>query len=576
MTLSVRAGPTFVLRPPSITYWVRGEPDARGETFVDAMCARLRDPLWTLTRQWQLGEFLGGDAGSPAFVEMAERFGALTAWQATGQAVEPLGGGPLEYESEREPLDADLATAIELGQTAERLLTERGVAALIPAFRTAYSVSATPVDASDPSDVTFRSVCASRAINGVALAAAAQAAQPALPATPAIPTADQPQALAAINDFLAWVAATVGTLGTSDPGAWQPATLGYGLGITGTAPDGSAITLQASPADDGLLEWSALDLTPPTAPGSAAAKARGVMPAHLRFPGMPNARFWDFETSGSDIGSVVPDKRDLARLAVMDLMLVHGNDWFVIPVSLAPGALYEVTQLLVHDVFGVITRVTRADQEAISAGAWAAFTTNIVGQTARAPFFVFPPSVGVAMQRGAPVEEVQFARDEQANMVWALELATQNAIGEGWSGHERDIARNGGAAPRPPAPQAAAIPLVYDIQTRVPEYWIPFLPARVNAVTGAAALERAAMLRADGTPIEPVGRILRPSSITAGSPYRVPEEEVARTGVRIVRSVCRSRWVDGTTWLWGMRQSGPSRGEANSALRFDVAQPNSS
>ena len=575
MTIATRVRPSFVNRVPSITYWVRGEPDARGETFADAMAARLRDPLWMLTRQWQLGEFIGGDAGSPAYVELAERFGTLTAWQTSGQPPAPLTSGPIEYQSEREPLEADLATAIELGQTAERLLTERGANALIPLFRTAYPVSATPVDASDPSEVGYRGVCGARAIDGVALATAARAAQPNLPANPVIPLADQANALQAINDFLAWVTATVGTLGDGDPAAWQPATLAYGLSITGTAPDGSAITLAANPAADGLLEWSALDLQPVQA-GSATATARGVIPAHLRFTGMPNARFWDFETSGTDLGSIVPDKRDLARLAVMDLMLVHGNDSFVMPVSLAPGALYEVQQLLVHDVFGVLTRVTWADLEAISAGAWAAFTTSVVGQTtARAPFFVFPPSTSVAMQAGPPVEEIQFARDEQANMVWALELTTQNAIGEGWSGHERDIAQNGGAAPPPPAPQAAAVPLTYDIQTRVPEYWIPFLPVLVSSATGSVMLERAAMLRPNATPIAPVGRILVPSSIPPGSPYQVPEEEVARTGVRVVRCVCRSRWVDGTTWLWAMRQSGPARGEANSALRFDLADPRS-
>jgi hypothetical protein len=575
MTIATRVRPSFVNRIPSITYWVRGEPDARGETFADAMAARLRDPLWMLTRQWQLGEFVGGDAGSPAYVELGERFGTLAAWQASGQPPVPLASGPIESQSEREPLDADLATAIELGQTAERLLTERGAGALIPLFRTAYSVSATPADASDSSEVTFRRVCGARAIDGVALAVAARAAQPNLPASPVIPHADQGNALQAINDFLAWVTATVGTLGDGDPAAWQPATLSYGLSITGTAPDGSAITLAANPADDGLLEWSALDLQPVQA-GSAAATPRGVIPAHLRFTGMPNARFWDFETSGTDLGSIVPDKRDVARLAVMDLMLVHGNDWFVLPVSLAPGALYEVQQLLVHDVFGVLTRVTRADLEAISAGAWAAFTTSVVGQkTARAPFFVFPPSASVAMQGGPPVEEIQFARDDQANMVWALELTTQNAIGVGWSGHERDIARNGGAAPAPPAAQAATVPLTYDIQTRVPEYWIPFLPVLVSSATGSVMLERAAMLRPNATPIEPVGRILVPSSIPAGSPYQVPEEEVARTGVQVVRRVCRSRWVDGSTWVWAMRQSGPARGEANSALRFDLADPRS-
>jgi hypothetical protein len=81
------------------------------------------------------------------------------------------------------------------------------------------------------------------------------------------------------------------------------------------------------------------------------------------------------------------------------------------------------------------------------------------------------------------------------------------------------------------------------------------------------------MLRNDGTPIEPAGRILAPSSIPAGSPYRVPEEEIARTGVLVQRVVSRCRWLDGGTTVWVMRRRGPGTGEVSSALQFDQAIP---
>jgi hypothetical protein len=196
------------------------------------------------------------------------------------------------------------------------------------------------------------------------------------------------------------------------------------------------------------------------------------------------------------------------------------------------------------------------------------FTTSIVGQppSATADFFVLSPSAASAIQRGTVLEAIEFARDEMANMVWALEQSTENAIGESWPGHERDIARNVPATSTPPGVQ-----LLYKIQSRVPEYWIPILPVTIDPAAGTFALERAAMLRDDGTPIEPLGRILRPSSIPLGSPYQVPEEEIARTGVLVERLVTRCRWVDGSTALWTMRSRGPGTGEVNSALRFDEA-----
>ena len=45
--------------------------DARGkEDFDRSLRAEIRDPLWMLTRQWQLGEFKGEDAGSAAKVRV--------------------------------------------------------------------------------------------------------------------------------------------------------------------------------------------------------------------------------------------------------------------------------------------------------------------------------------------------------------------------------------------------------------------------------------------------------------------------------------------------------------------------
>ena len=49
----------------SITFWNRLEPRPRSNSIRESLAARIRDPLWLLTRQWQMGEFRGDDAGSP-------------------------------------------------------------------------------------------------------------------------------------------------------------------------------------------------------------------------------------------------------------------------------------------------------------------------------------------------------------------------------------------------------------------------------------------------------------------------------------------------------------------------------
>jgi hypothetical protein len=49
---------------PAITTWNRLEGRPRREDFDRSLRAEIRDPLWMLCRQWQLGEFRGEDAGS--------------------------------------------------------------------------------------------------------------------------------------------------------------------------------------------------------------------------------------------------------------------------------------------------------------------------------------------------------------------------------------------------------------------------------------------------------------------------------------------------------------------------------
>ena len=54
---------------PSITSWNRLEPRTRSPSLL-GIEARIHDPLWLLARQWQFGEFLGEDAGSPVSVRV--------------------------------------------------------------------------------------------------------------------------------------------------------------------------------------------------------------------------------------------------------------------------------------------------------------------------------------------------------------------------------------------------------------------------------------------------------------------------------------------------------------------------
>ena len=59
------------------TYFLRLEPRSTSGSLEPGLAARLGDPLWLLGRQWQLGELLADDAGSPTSVDLAAETAAL-------------------------------------------------------------------------------------------------------------------------------------------------------------------------------------------------------------------------------------------------------------------------------------------------------------------------------------------------------------------------------------------------------------------------------------------------------------------------------------------------------------------
>src|SRR5688500_29626 len=76
LTHVMRAGPGLMLeayREPAVTAYNRLEARPRAHDFTRSLRAELRDALWLLTRQWQLGELTAEDAGSPIDARLLTR-----------------------------------------------------------------------------------------------------------------------------------------------------------------------------------------------------------------------------------------------------------------------------------------------------------------------------------------------------------------------------------------------------------------------------------------------------------------------------------------------------------------------
>ena len=95
---------------PTITLWNRLEGRPRTHDFDRALRAEVRDALWMLTKQWQMGEFRGDDAGSPVTAKLHVDTTQLTKYKTAYDPAEAFDGEvPLEANVERRPVRLTLA-----------------------------------------------------------------------------------------------------------------------------------------------------------------------------------------------------------------------------------------------------------------------------------------------------------------------------------------------------------------------------------------------------------------------------------------------------------------------------------
>jgi len=150
---------------PTIKGWNRLEGRPRTDDFDQTLRAEVRDPLWMLTRQWQLGEFLGNDAGSPAFAKVKVATTRLDRYQVKDGAPQAYDETmPLEAHVERErlPLEGQpvgtqripthLSLSLQIGRHWLRLLDKARTAGQLSRdykqdFKDIYPVELPPRDA---------------------------------------------------------------------------------------------------------------------------------------------------------------------------------------------------------------------------------------------------------------------------------------------------------------------------------------------------------------------------------------------------------------------------------------------
>lgn len=594
---------------PGITLWNRLEGRPRAEKFDRALKAEIRDPLWMLTRQWQMGEFRGDDAGSPFFAKAHIETTRFRKYESAAGPVEPIDDArPLEPHVERLPLrfaqgvapnDVDLALDLRLAMGRQWLkMIALLSAAAVPQFIAAY-----PVTAPDPLDKADASICAHPEVwSSFALAAGrlmdGYKLYRYLTTAPANSAADGIAALAGMEAqtapiaqrFLRWFERWI--YQPEGGGAWLSDRLEYKFAASAPHAGGEKVFV-ADQYYHGHLDWHSFDVDPEhnglgvAAPEAPAPHTLTMLPVSVTFNGMPNTRWWKFEDGLTNFGDIRPDTTDLAKLMLIEFGLVYANDWFLIPFTLPAGSVANLRGLAVTNVFG-----ERVWVEAAGRGAdddwqrWAMFLVSVHGKGDQpADLSLVVPPVAHQVIEGRPLEEALYARDEMANMVWGVErtIALPNgdaklgreAAAETRAWFERDLERRLGAPPLPP-PAAPTARIRYKVMSGVPENWIPMVPTHVEGDNRDIQLQRAAMPRViDGdpdapAPVEPRTALLRSGlDQTPKAPYFLHEEEVPRSGVRVSQAFQRTRTRTGEVLVWLGARKKTGRGESSSGLAFD-------
>lgn len=555
-----------VFRAPAITAYNRLEGRPRTVDFTRSLRAEVRDALWFLTRQWQLGEFQAEDAASPIDARLATRLAPFERVSLAGGPSEPYDETvPLEVAVEREDFPWTLTARIEAAA-----LFLRNVPAVV---RNAVGAAALAKFALDPDVDWLREpdalgiyrLAARRGFDGAKMVASHESGT--LAADLGASAADVEPAADAVA---AWRRRVFGAPQPAPPRAWIPDRLAYDVRIaTAATSSGEQALLTAPRYADGRLDWYAFDAAPagttlaPPAGVSAAPgpiKPLSFVPTAASFPGMPNPRFWEMEDRRINFGSLNAKTTDHLLLIFAEMGLIYGNDWFVIPFEMPVNNLCEVLGLVVTDVFGDRTLVPPANAAAENIWQrWSFF--SVTGESSddwRGRFFWLPASL-TSIDQSEPLEAVSFARDEMANLAWAVEDIVPDGTGKGI---ETKL-----LIPDEPPPAPTIAGVRYTLGTTVPENWVPFLPEHLPGSIQDIRFRRGAM-PAHGSPlVAPRRRGVMLGELPA--PFYVAEEEVPSSGIIVTRRAQRTRWYDGRTYLWIGRARETGRGAASSGLSFD-------
>jgi hypothetical protein len=545
-----------------------------------ALAVAVLDPLWMLARQWQTGELRAEDAGSAVGLEISLETAPFEQVETpAGTAVDTGPAEPLQLVVDAEPVPpvadrpleelalsglellsclddhgAGSARAALLGDRYRLDVDEDLWALLEPASQ--RRVRAWRDRVPDPRRVV------ADVIGALGPTGAGPGPLPARPElTAGLDDAGQACLEAALRDWLSWLDPAP----SSGPGGecWSPERLESSFALP-VATSTTTVRLRAPEHVGGDLDWHTFVRAQGAGTRARDVSTRRLLPAPVRFPGMPLPRFWELEDGNLNLDRIAATRDDPGVLALVAFVHQHANDWLLIPAELPTGSIAIIRSLTVTTSFGEHIPIPPTAELDGAGSRWQLFAISPDPEAGDAPLDAASPLV-LAHSAGrhltGPVtEDLLLLRDEMANLAWAVERVTQDPAGgrvDRFARYQRRgaLAWPGGGRGGPPR---------YRLGSTVPDFWYPLEAARDPAGRPVLALSSLPTRAAEVDDTGVCGSILDHRLGT-----RIHDEEVPREGALVTRRRHRARWTDGRThtWLGRMKQAGT--GEGSSGLRFD-------
>lgn len=594
-----------------------------------AMRNELRDPLWTLYRQKQLGEFDAFDGGAPVHVYIDFETANPHTFVDKNNNPYPINNG-LPYEPQIQHLPYikwDLSASADFTQRLKLLLEEEQILGgprdlfwswISEDYNVPESVSESSFDL-DSGDYSVDAVNEENALNfarkryysklkryagkvldfqkifkdyptldSLNALAGEYASEPDVPAS----------ALVSIFTRLYYQAKESGLIQFENP-YWDQKNMTYSFGMKVQHTDPQyEVELKAPDYAFGDIDWYQLDrqddnqhfeaysgATNPSENGYERL-VRHYMPTLMSFYGKPSNRWWQLEDYSVNFDGLKPAREaDLSVLVMQQFITFYSNDWFVCPLSVPLNSYNTIKKIVVTDHFGVKYLIKSQNELQQSQDPdtvrWSIFEPHHeVDPVTNYPTLYAAGSKDFQM-RSQPVEEVQFFRDEMSNILYAIETKVPDGLGQTISGHELNsqvtefYQRSLGKLP-PLDPESSENPVYsYKISNQVPENWIPFVPSTID---GREYYQRAKFPRQIEGYYSQLNQYIRPkTSILNPSRELVPTESLTFNASRLnFNSVGaelrwnRIRWKDGRIALWLSADSSKSGREDSTAVQsFD-------